>query len=176
MITLLFYWSQLICSLGATGTEWRLVRFVFSWLRGLLNYCWHPVYHCRAFLMKDVIHTSEKGSLYNMALPGEDIFHQMGKYSLSGRLVENFSCSESFLPAIQQAVLWAIFKICWEPVTACAHRQGCHSALLVMLLCLSPLQKYHVAWYRKSNELLPWVQILSLTLKWPGVNTFGQVS
>ena len=121
------------------------MHLVFSWPWGLLNYSWHPVYRLRAFLMKDIVHTSEKGALYDMAFSGEDFTYQMGKYSLSARLVEHFSCSESFLPAIQQAVFWAIFKIYWEPVTACAHRLGCHSALLVTLLCLSPLQKYRVA-------------------------------
>lgn len=123
-----FYWSLLIYSSGEY-TEWRLCVSPLLAV-GLLNNSWPPVDHLGAFLMKDVIHTSEKGALCTVAFSGEDFTYQMGKYSLSGRLVEHFSCSESFLSAVQPAVLWAIFKIYWEPVTGCAHRPGCHSVLL----------------------------------------------
>lgn len=84
---------------------------VFLWLWGLLYYYHHPADHLRAFLVKDVIHTL-RNKLFTVcgALSGEDYTDQMGNYSLSGRWVEHFSCSESFLSAVQPAVLWAIFK------------------------------------------------------------------
>lgn len=63
--------------------------------------------------MKDVIDTLEKGVLYNIVFffPGKDFICHIGKYGLSGRPVEHFSCSESSLSAVQPAMVRAIFKI-----------------------------------------------------------------
>lgn len=87
----------------------------------------------------------------------------MGKYGLSGRLVEYFSCSKSFLSAVQQAMVWAIFKNTeseWLHPQTELHKQ--HSSPGNTSMLGPPIEVSHH--FRKSNKLLLWIQILTLPL------------